>query len=216
MKARDVLKVIGVTALALTVPLTGCTSRGSSYGSQRISTTDIHDLGELSCEDHGGVWIDNVSGCLTPTEIRTWQGSVCGCEDYYTCKSMGFPKYSPDRPYCGLDGWVVPDQLPTGAISWEDAWSHVGSAATVCGDVVGGMTAYDSNGQPTFLDIGRAYPDPAGVTIVIWGEDAFYNFGFDPVPAYSGESVCVSGELYSYDGRTQVQAWSPSQIQVKT
>jgi DNA/RNA endonuclease YhcR with UshA esterase domain len=99
-----------------------------------------------------------------------------------------------------------------GAISWSDASAHIGEMTLVEGPVVGTTFASSSNGQPTFLNIGKDYPDPGRFTVVIWGENRA-SFSTPPEDAYSGKTICVTGEIDTYKGVPQVAVSSPSQIE---
>ena len=77
------------------------------------------------------------------------------------------------------------------------------------------MTAWDSNGAPTFLNVGVAYPDSRGVTVVIW-DDSRRLFDHDPVTTYAEQSICVFGDLYLYGDFVQVEVTSPSQIEIQS
>ena len=99
------------------------------------------------------------------------------------------------------------------AISWDDAYQHVGERATVQGPVKSPRYAESSSGQPTFLNIGRPYPDPDRFTIVIWGDDRG-NFPTAPEQAYDGKTICVTGLIESYQGGPQIIADSPSDIEI--
>lgn len=103
--------------------------------------------------------------------------------------------------------------IPAGAISWQEAQSHIGENVTVCGPVVGTNYAKKVNGQPTYLDIGAAYPDTSGVSALIWGEDRSA-FEHAPESTYEGQTICVTGEPYMYNGQCYIKVTSPSQIQV--
>ena len=81
------------------------------------------------------------------------------------------------------------------------------------GPIVRTFYATDSRGQPTFLDIGRPYPDPDRFTVVIWVENRS-NFQPPPERAYDGKMVCVTGRIYLYSGVTQVEADDPSDIKM--
>lgn len=84
---------------------------------------------------------------------------------------------------------------------------------TVYGEVKSTKYATGSNGRPTFINIGASYPASNRVTVVIWGESRG-NFSSAPERFYSGKTVCVTGELYAYDGAVQMEVTAPSQIQV--
>jgi len=98
-----------------------------------------------------------------------------------------------------------------GAISWRDAGKHAGSTATVEGPVVGTEYASGSNGKPTFLNVGKPYPDPARFTVVIWGEDRG-KFSKPPESLYKGKDICVSGLIQMYRGSPQIIVDSPDHI----
>ena len=111
------------------------------------------------------------------------------------------------------DGAEPADAIPAGAIPWQEASQHIGESATIYGTVAGAQYASDSNGQPTFINLGAAYPDPSRVTLVIWGENR-EAFPEAPEVMYAGATVCVTGLVYEYDGAYYVEVTSPSQIQV--
>lgn len=101
-----------------------------------------------------------------------------------------------------------------GAVSWSDAARHVGQRVEVAGPVVGTAYAASSRGQPTFLNVGRPYPDRDRFTVVIWSEN---RAAFDGAPEvmYRGKSICVSGTVELYQGSPQIIVRSPSQIAVQ-
>jgi hypothetical protein len=98
-----------------------------------------------------------------------------------------------------------------GAVPWNEASKHLGQTATVDGPVVSAVFASDSNGQPTFLNIGKPYPDPNRFTVVIWGEDRDV-FPEPPEVAYASARVCVRGPVSTYQGVTQIIIDGPEDI----
>ena len=119
---------------------------------------------------------------------------------------LGIPYEEPDTP--------TKSNNPSDSISWEEAHAHVGETVSVRGAIVDWAYRGESNGTPTYLDMGAAYPNKSRVTLVIWKEDrgAFSNIenGTD----YLGKTVCVTGEIYEYDGVCYIKVESPSQIEV--
>jgi hypothetical protein len=99
-----------------------------------------------------------------------------------------------------------------GAVSWQRASSMVGRVATVVGRVAGTKYASSSNGSPTFLDIGRPYPNE-GLTVVIWIENR--NAFGRPEARYRGRTICVRGLVANYNGGAEIEARAPSQIAIK-
>ena len=90
-----------------------------------------------------------------------------------------------------------------------EAKQHVGESATVCGKIVSGYYASSSSGQPTFLNMDKAYPNQV-FTVVIWGESR-HRFN-SPESQYKNQSVCVSGDIESYKGVPQITVSRVSQI----
>lgn len=103
--------------------------------------------------------------------------------------------------------------IPSSAIPWNEASAHVGETVTLYGLVVGAEYANTSNGQPTFLDIGASYPDKNRLSITIWGKN---RAAFSPSPEalYEGKTICVTGEVYLYDGVCNIEITSPDQIEI--
>jgi hypothetical protein len=88
------------------------------------------------------------------------------------------------------------------------AAQHVGEKATVCGTIAGAHYAERSDGQPTFINLDRPYPDPV-FTIVIWGD---YRGKFSPPPETWTGRVCATGKLTAFHGRAEMKVFSPAQI----
>lgn len=103
--------------------------------------------------------------------------------------------------------------IPQGAIGWSEAGQHVGEVVTVCGPAVGASYASESNGAPTFIDVGAPYPDAGRVSIVIWGENRG-EFSSPPEAMYPDKTLCVTGEVYVYGNACNIEVQSPSQIEV--
>lgn len=100
-----------------------------------------------------------------------------------------------------------------GAVSWKAAESLVGEQATVKGPLVSVTTAQSSKGEPTFLNIGAAYPDPGRLSVVMWhtGPNAA-NFSPPDEGQYSGPTLCVTGEVRDFEGVPQITVTDESQI----
>lgn len=108
-------------------------------------------------------------------------------------------------------------ELPSNAISWNEAKYHIGERTIVCGPVVDTKWASGSKGKPTFLNIGKPYPDPNRFTIVIWIQNRG-KFSQPPEDYYLGKNICVTGLVQEYpkgSGSPQIEAKDPSQIEVQ-
>jgi hypothetical protein len=99
--------------------------------------------------------------------------------------------------------------LPSNAqtISAADAKIHVGEKATVCGKVASERTATNSRGEPTFINLGAAYPDQI-FTILIWGDD---RPNVEPLPA-DGSHACATGMIQEYRGVPEIVVRSKVQL----
>ena len=88
----------------------------------------------------------------------------------------------------------------------------MGRVATIRGPVAGTKYAATSNGSPTFLDLGAAYPSQRRVTIVIWNENRV-KFG-RPEIRYRNRTICVRGRVQRYAGVPDIEVTSPTQIAI--
>jgi hypothetical protein len=91
----------------------------------------------------------------------------------------------------------------------EDAASHIGETATVCGVVASAKFEAHARAQPTLLDLGKSYPH-AVFTAVICG-DHRSKFGA-PETSLRGKRVCVTGQISDYHGKPEIVLTDPSQL----
>jgi DNA/RNA endonuclease YhcR with UshA esterase domain len=102
---------------------------------------------------------------------------------------------------------------PAGAwIPAAEASRHVGERGTVCGEVASTRYAPSANGEPTFLNLERPYPNQV-FTALIWGEDR-PRFGRAPEEHFRGRRICVTGKITEYRGTPQIVVRRPDQIEV--
>ena len=106
-----------------------------------------------------------------------------------------------------------PSSISSGAdtISWSDAGNFVNQSKTVCGSVMRATFTQSTNSQPTYLDLGRAYPDPAHFSVLIWGNQRT-NFPSPPEILYRGKTICVTGKIVTYQSTLEMEVRTPSQI----
>ena len=76
-------------------------------------------------------------------------------------------------------------------IKLEDITKHVGDSVKVCGKVYGIRFMEQSKNQPTFINVGAAYPNQL-LTVVIWG-DVRKEFEKTPEELFTDKEVCVTG-----------------------
>lgn len=110
----------------------------------------------------------------------------------------------------GAAGPDLDADLPT--YGPEEAAGHLGETARVCGIVRSASYLPEVGGRPTFLNLGRPYPDQP-FTVVIWGED---RARFDtPERRLQGRRICAAGRIRSHEGTPQIEVRRPDQIGVR-
>jgi len=107
---------------------------------------------------------------------------------------------------------IIEPDLET--IQWDEAYQYLDQYINVCGPVVDSYFAASTDGQPTFLNLGREYPDPDRFTVLIWGSN-LESFSFNPDEFYFGKSICVEGKIVEYDGMYEIVVRRPEQIEVR-
>lgn len=98
-------------------------------------------------------------------------------------------------------------------IMWYQAKRYAGYKKTVKGPVKGTQYASSSTGRPTFINIGRNYPNRKRFTVVIWGK---YRSAFPVKPErlYRGKTVLATGRIRMYQGSAQMFVRSPSKLRI--
>lgn len=191
--------------------------RYSEYGAITEYSGYVTYSGEKDFSDQGGSSHQQLGACVAVVlndaqtyiifEIRdSAEEAIKAAKTFSLIKRSG-------RSSGSSSSSTKSESIPNGAISWKDASKYIGETVTVYGPIVNSTVASSSNGSPTYLDMGAAYPASNRVSIVIWGEDA-HNFPQSPVSMYEGKTVCVTGEVYSYSGACNIKVTSPSQVKI--
>jgi hypothetical protein len=94
-------------------------------------------------------------------------------------------------------------------IALDDAAKHVGETATLCGTVESARYAERSTNQPTFLNLGRPYPNQTFTLVIFSGDRA--KFG-TPENAFMKKRVCATGVIRLYQGRPEMTLQDASQL----
>ncbi|MBC7294034.1 MAG: DNA-binding protein [Thermoleophilia bacterium] len=90
---------------------------------------------------------------------------------------------------------------------------HVGEKVTIEGPVASTKWASSSKGAPTFLNIGRPYPDPDRLTVLIW-EEYRSRFPAPPEEMYAGHVIRVTGVVSVYKGVAEIEVKRPDQMEI--
>src|SRR5660397_291923 len=73
--------------------------------------------------------------------------------------------------------------------------------------------ARGNSGAPTFLNVGREYPEPRRFTVLIWGQDRS-QFPAPPDQRYYGRTIRITGIVEMYEGAPEMVISSPGQIEI--
>jgi hypothetical protein len=100
------------------------------------------------------------------------------------------------------------------AVRWQNAENYVGQRRNVRGPVKSAIFARQSSGRPTFLNVGRPFPNPQRFTVVIWGRHRD-RFPSPPENLYRGEYICASGKIRLFEGVPETFASGPGAIDIR-
>lgn len=90
---------------------------------------------------------------------------------------------------------------------------HIGDSVTVCGKITGGKFLDAVKNQPTFLNMGAAYPNQL-LTVVIWGNTRKL-FSYKPEELLKAKEVCVTGRIELFKEKPQIVVTQVAQLQVQ-
>jgi hypothetical protein len=111
--------------------------------------------------------------------------------------------------YCFmLASFIVMSQ----SVPAKDALKNEGKTITVCDKIYGGIFMSRSGSQPTFLNVGAAYPN-SPLTILIWGNDR-RKFKWKPEEYFKDKKVCITGVIKKYNGKAEMVVTDPAQIMI--
>ena len=97
------------------------------------------------------------------------------------------------------------------AIAWDEAGAAVGRSAAVVGPVAEATFAPEVGGEPTFLNLGGAHPDPDRFDVVVYA-DVRDRLADDLEDRLVGTTVCVRGDVRERDGVPQIVLDHPSHL----
>ena len=114
----------------------------------------------------------------------------------------------------GLAGLLA--VLPASAsemISPENAARHIGKDGLVCGLVERGRYAEGSEGQPTFLHMGGAFPRHTFSARIPGSARGSFDFAPETL---QGKTICVTGRIQRDASRAEIEVRSPAAIKLAT
>jgi hypothetical protein len=98
-------------------------------------------------------------------------------------------------------------------LSPEEAAKRVGDSVQVCGKIFGGRFFETSNGSPTLLNMGAAYP-ASPLTIMIPG-DVRAKLGYAPEAQLKDKNICVRGTVSLFKDRPEIIIHDVSQLEIQ-
>mgnify|MGYP006428480771 FL=1 len=98
--------------------------------------------------------------------------------------------------------------------NWVSAGQHIGQRVALAGPVAGISYRRQSQGQPTWINIGADFPDSKRLVLIIWGRNrpSFTDF---LSRLRTGDIVCATGEVSQYQGIPQIELASQGQIRLQ-
>jgi hypothetical protein len=97
-------------------------------------------------------------------------------------------------------------------LSPEEAGSHIGEDVTVCGVVAPATYAANAPMAPTFLDLGKPYPNQIFTAVILGSDRSKFEM---PETSMREKNVCVTGEIFLYQGNPQIILHDPTQLREK-
>ncbi|WCE03695.1 hypothetical protein [Pseudoxanthomonas sp. JBR18] len=95
----------------------------------------------------------------------------------------------------------------------EVATRYIGKDGMVCGHVEKAKYAQNSEGEPTFLYMGGAFPRHKFSARIAGADRA--KFGFAP-ETLEGKDICVIGKIQRDSARAEIEVSSPSELKLAT
>ncbi|QEC68367.1 hypothetical protein FRZ67_14040 [Panacibacter ginsenosidivorans] len=90
---------------------------------------------------------------------------------------------------------------------------HIGDSVTVCGKIFGGKFLDAAKNQPTFLNMGAAYPKQL-LTIVIWCNTRKL-FSYKPEEYLKNKTICITGRIDIFKEKPQIVVQQLNQLQLQ-
>src|SRR5580692_10198690 len=104
---------------------------------------------------------------------------------------------------------IFPIVVHAASLSPEEAADHVGETTTVCGLVASASYLPQAPQSPTFLDLGKPFPNQI-FSAIIFGTDR-PKFG-TPEISMRDKSICVRGTIFLYQGKPKMLLHDPKQL----
>lgn len=98
-------------------------------------------------------------------------------------------------------------------IKLEDASKHIGDSVKVCGKVASMRFVENTEGQPTFINLGKPYPNQL-LTVVVCGL-VRQRFSKPLEELFNNKEICVTGKVELYKEKPQIVILISEQMVIK-
>jgi len=98
-------------------------------------------------------------------------------------------------------------------IKLEDAPKHIGDSVKICGKVASMRFVENTEGQPTFINMGKPYPNQL-LTVIVWGL-VRQRFPKSLEELFNNKEICVTGKVELYKGKPQIVVLGNEQMSIK-
>lgn len=99
-------------------------------------------------------------------------------------------------------------------IPWDEAHDHVGELVTVRGEVASHRSLNDSDGRPSFVALGNAYPSEKRFDVDKWEEVRAEMVDVPAALLLRGSDACVRGVVQLYEGTPEIVLGAANEIGV--
>lgn len=177
--------------VAIPVLLVCCQFGVAACVNARISHDSASNTSATSSQSTKAKSTENTSGKPSSTSSTSSKNTQTKAAD----------PVDPDWPTRNATLLAIPESE-----RYYNAYKYVGERHRVVGPVVSVNYAAQSNGQPTFIDIGKPYPSDERFTLVIWGEDMDEDL-YEMVTAVQNSNawLSVEGTIETYKGLPEIQ-----------
>lgn len=229
MKRRTRMRSWATGALIASAVIAGCSPSGSSSSS---SSPEYQSSSTVNCRDRLASVVERDRAGDTSTQMVAEMDSLSrNCKTEYTIATDYFSavissvqlgqdscahwrSYSIREEAIALlreDGLCTEsDEIavekagwPDGGLGWNTARAYAGTNQRVCGP----LASVRGTQNGVFVNIGQDYPSTDRFTFVIWGD-----WWLDPIA--DNATICGSGNIYIYEGVTQIELGTPGEIEI--
>ena len=115
------------------------------------------------------------------------------------------------KPTEATNQTTAPGSSCANPISWRNIGQHVGITVAVVGPVMAVSQRDGIRGNPTWMEVGAAFPNQNRLKVVIW-EEQKHLFPMVTPGQLTGHSVCITGKLPDYKGVAQIVLRDANQL----